>query len=182
MKKNPLLNPDSKHYQMFDEKETIEHLEEMMTIDELKGWAKGNVFKYRLRIGHKDAIEKEMTKIKGYEEYYKFLNTERVLRDSGRNDRTLDYEKIKHICDERIRQLTTTVTPILTKRYITIVDSDEGQKDFCVYTKLSKDDVDEAITANKQTEDHDYESLFDLLRLSDKDLEVIDLSKIMVSY
>ena len=113
----------------------------------------------------------------------------RVLRTKKSDQRELDYKKIIHICQERLRQLEVSeeaqkmeATIYENKQYITIVDSDDGQKDFCIYTTLSKDAVDEAITANKQTEDHDYESLFELLRIFDKDLEVIDLSKIMVSY
>ena len=31
----------------------------------------------------------------------------RILRTKGGDSRRLDYEKIKHICDERIRQLDT---------------------------------------------------------------------------
>ena len=70
---NPLLNPESTHYSMFDNKDAIEYLEALMSIDELKGWAKGNILKYRLRVGKKDDVLKEMYKIKTYEDYYKFL-------------------------------------------------------------------------------------------------------------
>ncbi len=72
--KHPLINIKSTHYQMFDERDTIECLEQLMTVEELKGWAKGNVYKYRMRIGHKDAQYLELEKIKGYEEYFKYLD------------------------------------------------------------------------------------------------------------
>ena len=75
MKKNhPLINPESKHYKMFDGRESIELMERLMTTEELMAWCKGNVYKYRLRIGNKDESQKEVTKIRGYEAYYRYLN------------------------------------------------------------------------------------------------------------
>jgi len=71
--KHPLLNEESKHYQMFDGIEAIERLEQMFTNDELATWAKITAMKYRLRIGHKDHSDKEVQKIKTFENYYKFL-------------------------------------------------------------------------------------------------------------
>lgn len=71
--KHPLLNPDSPHYRMFDDTEAIEQLEKIMTREELMGWAKGNVYRYRFRIGNKDNVEKEAAKIATYEAYYKYL-------------------------------------------------------------------------------------------------------------
>ena len=71
--KHPLLNPDSTHYKMFDGEEAIVRLESLMTKLELMAWAKGNIFKYRLRIGNKDDPTKEIIKIQGYEAYYKYL-------------------------------------------------------------------------------------------------------------
>jgi len=70
---HPLLNPDSKHYAMFDDVEAIARLEQMFSAEELMVWAKITSFKYRLRIGHKDDVFKELTKILGYEEYYGYL-------------------------------------------------------------------------------------------------------------
>ena len=71
--KHPLLNDASKHYSMFDGVEAIERMEQMFTREELMAWAKCSVFKYRLRIGAKDAADKEVKKIQTYEAYYKFL-------------------------------------------------------------------------------------------------------------
>jgi len=70
---NPLINPESTHYQMFDGVESIDRLEEMYSTEELASWAKISAMKYRLRIGHKDDVKKEVTKILGFEDYYKYL-------------------------------------------------------------------------------------------------------------
>ncbi len=72
--KHPLINEDSSsHYLMADGVEAIERLEMMFTQEELMAWAKITAMKYRLRIGHKDAPEKEVKKIKTYEDYHAFL-------------------------------------------------------------------------------------------------------------
>jgi len=70
---HPLLNPDSKHYNMFDGLESIEILEAVMTTEELMAWCRGNIYKYRLRLGNKDDVSKEVKKIQTYEAYYKYL-------------------------------------------------------------------------------------------------------------
>ena len=70
---HPLLNPDSKHYNMFDGLESIEVLESVMTTIELMAWCRGNIYKYRLRLGNKDNVESEIKKIRTYEAYYKYL-------------------------------------------------------------------------------------------------------------
>ena len=72
--KHPLLNPDSKHYEMIGGVQAIELLEAMYTVDELMAWAKLNAMKYRLRIGDKDDPEKEIAKIKTYEAYWRYLD------------------------------------------------------------------------------------------------------------
>ena len=70
---HPLKNPESKHYQMIDGIEAVERLEQMYSVEELAVWAKISAMKYRLRIANKDAVEKEATKIRGFEAYYKYL-------------------------------------------------------------------------------------------------------------
>ena len=72
--KHPLLNPNSKHYDQPDGREGIELLESMFTTEQLKSWALITAMKYRLRIGRKDDGEKELLKIKTYEDYYKYLS------------------------------------------------------------------------------------------------------------
>jgi len=71
---HPLLNPNSRHYDQPDGREGIELLESMFTTEQLKSWALITAMKYRLRIGRKDDGEKELLKIKTYEDYYKYLN------------------------------------------------------------------------------------------------------------
>ena len=70
---HPLLNPESKHYHMVDDVEAITRMEQMYSVEDLMAWAKINAMKYRLRIGNKDASEKEVTKLLGYEAYYTYL-------------------------------------------------------------------------------------------------------------
>ena len=70
--KHPLINSDSPHYKVVDV-EAIELMEKIFTVEELKAWAKITAMKYRLRIGKKDNIEKEVKKIKTYEKYYDYL-------------------------------------------------------------------------------------------------------------
>jgi len=74
--KHPLINPNSKHYAMFDGVEAIERLEHLFSVEELKAWAKINAFKYRLRVGHKGESADwmlDIQKIKTFEDYYKYL-------------------------------------------------------------------------------------------------------------
>lgn len=71
---HPLLNAESKHYEMIGGMEAIEMMESMFTIEELKAWAKLTAMKYRLRIGKKDDPTKEIKKIKTFEDYYRYLD------------------------------------------------------------------------------------------------------------
>ena len=71
--RHPLLNPDSPHYQMIDGVEAITRMEQMYSTEDLMAWAKITAMKYRLRIGNKDDVVKEATKIAGYEAYYDYL-------------------------------------------------------------------------------------------------------------
>lgn len=49
--------------------EPILVMQDMFTTEEFIGFLKGNILKYRLRMGHKDNVPKEMDKIKRYEEW-----------------------------------------------------------------------------------------------------------------
>lgn len=73
--KHPLKNPDSKHYSMVDGIEAVDRLEQMYSREDLMAWAKISAMKYRLRIGNKDDVSKEATKIKTFEAYYKHLES-----------------------------------------------------------------------------------------------------------
>lgn len=73
---HPLINSDSPHYEMIGGLQSIELMEKMFTRDELMAWAKITAMKYRMRIGDKDHPEKEVKKIKTYEDYYRYLETQ----------------------------------------------------------------------------------------------------------
>lgn len=75
---HPLKNPDASHYAMWhngdgEAIEAIDLMEKMFTTEELLAWAKITALKYRLRIGKKDDITKEMKKIETYEAYIAYL-------------------------------------------------------------------------------------------------------------
>lgn len=63
MVKNP------KHYMLMGQ-ETITIIAASMTIDEWRGYCRGNAIKYRLRLGKKDSVEQDLGKAMFYEELY----------------------------------------------------------------------------------------------------------------
>ena len=62
--------------------EPIKVMEKLFTKEELKGFIKGNILKYRLRMGHKDDIQKEMDKIRIYEQWLAKLERGEALTDA----------------------------------------------------------------------------------------------------
>lgn len=62
--------------------EPIKVMERLFTKEELKGFIKGNILKYRLRMGHKDDIQKEMDKIRVYEQWLAKLERGEALTDA----------------------------------------------------------------------------------------------------
>ena len=62
--------------------EPIKVMEKLFTKAELKGFIKGNILKYRLRMGHKDDIQKEMDKIRVYEQWLAKLERGEALTDA----------------------------------------------------------------------------------------------------
>ncbi|QHJ79923.1 MAG: hypothetical protein [Caudoviricetes sp.] len=67
-KENPIntavYNP--KHYSVIDEIEAIELIARSMTVEMFKGYCLGNLMKYRLRLGAKDAVEQDLKKAQNY--------------------------------------------------------------------------------------------------------------------
>ncbi|WP_421276141.1 DUF3310 domain-containing protein [Aeromonas veronii] len=57
-----------KHYDLFGDgtTEAIQVIQKTLTKEEFKGYLKGNILKYRLRIGEKDDAKQEIGKIKAY--------------------------------------------------------------------------------------------------------------------
>ena len=62
--------------------EPIKVMEKLFTEEELKGFIKGNILKYRLRMGHKDDIQNEMDKIRVYEQWLAKLERGEALTDA----------------------------------------------------------------------------------------------------
>lgn len=56
------------HYQV-GSKQPIEIMQEVMTPEEFRGYLRGNIIKYALRLGHKDEVSKEAQKIQQYSEW-----------------------------------------------------------------------------------------------------------------
>lgn len=73
-------NKHDKHY-LESVVEPIKVMEKLFTKEELKGFIKGNILKYRLRMGHKDDIQKEMDKIRVYEQWLAKLERGEALTD-----------------------------------------------------------------------------------------------------
>ena len=73
---------DNKHY-LEAVVEPIKVMEKLFTKEELKGFIKGNILKYRLRMGHKDDIQKEMDKIRVYEQWLAKLERGEALTDAN---------------------------------------------------------------------------------------------------
>ncbi len=67
MIENKAKNPNSKHYELWNDFEAIDVIKNILSKDEYIGFLKGNILKYQLRIGKKDNVEKEMEKIKDYQ-------------------------------------------------------------------------------------------------------------------
>ena len=63
--------------------EPIKVMEKLFTEEELKGFIKGNILKYRLRMGHKDDIQNEMDKIRVYEQWLAKLERGEALTDAN---------------------------------------------------------------------------------------------------
>ena len=74
MNLHPLINQDSAHYDAKG-KSAIELLEEQLTVIEMIGFCKGNIFKYKYRAEHKGQKDSDIKKIQTYENYLNFLVT-----------------------------------------------------------------------------------------------------------
>ena len=75
------VDKHDKHY-LESVVEPIKVMEKLFTKEELKGFIKGNILKYRLRMGHKDDIQKETDKIRVYEQWLAKLERGEALTDA----------------------------------------------------------------------------------------------------
>ena len=72
MKLHPLINKESSHYDT-NETTAIEELEKRLTVTEMIGFCKANIFKYQYRLEDKGQKESDLVKIKTYEDYLELL-------------------------------------------------------------------------------------------------------------
>lgn len=59
-----------KHYEVIDEVEAIQVIARSMTTEQFKGYCLGNILKYRLRLGAKDAVEQDLKKAQNYKDIF----------------------------------------------------------------------------------------------------------------
>lgn len=65
--RNKVKNPNSTHYELWNGFEAIDVIKLSLTPEEYRGFLKGNILKYQLRLGKKDNVDKEIVKIKDYQ-------------------------------------------------------------------------------------------------------------------
>ena len=58
------------HYQLIEGYESIRIIASSLTLEAWKGFCLGNIIKYRLRAGNKDALEQDIAKADFYKELY----------------------------------------------------------------------------------------------------------------
>lgn len=63
-KEDEVNNPS--HYKLFPDMEAFDVIKATLTPDELRGYLKGNILKYRLRAGQKGPVEKCVAKADWY--------------------------------------------------------------------------------------------------------------------
>lgn len=77
-KAEPELTTDNvknpSHYQLIEGIESIEIIARSMTKEQFKGYCLGNMLKYRLRAGKKDALQQDIEKANFYGELYEMHN------------------------------------------------------------------------------------------------------------
>jgi aminopeptidase C len=69
---HPLINKESPHYDT-EKTSAIEELEKVLTVTEMIGFCKGNIFKCQYRAEHKGQRESDIKKIETYENYLSLL-------------------------------------------------------------------------------------------------------------
>lgn len=73
-----------KHYQIIKGIESIDIIARSMTVEQFRGFCLGNILKYRIRAGKKDALEQDIAKANEYEKI--FENKKRLCVDWGVDD------------------------------------------------------------------------------------------------
>ena len=57
---------ENKHHQLWEGTQSLDIMKKVLTDEEYKGFLKGNILKYQLRVGKKDDPSKEIKKINDY--------------------------------------------------------------------------------------------------------------------
>ena len=70
---HPLINADSPHYDGQDTS-AIEELEKILTVTEMMGFCKANIFKYEWRLDKKGQMDQDLKKIITYKNYLSLLS------------------------------------------------------------------------------------------------------------
>ena len=79
---HPLINSDSSHYDQ-EGKTAIEEIEERLTVREMIGFCKGNMYKYGYRSEHKGQKASDLKKIETYKAYHLLLESMQVCTIGG---------------------------------------------------------------------------------------------------
>ena len=66
--KNLIKNPS--HYDIIEDFTTLEMKARSSTVEEFRGFCKGNIIKYRMRVGKKDDVTQEVAKAENYKLIY----------------------------------------------------------------------------------------------------------------
>ena len=74
MKLHPLINKEASHYDT-GKTSAIEELEKVLTVTEMIGFCKANIFKYQYRLDEKGQKQSDLAKIKTYENYLALLES-----------------------------------------------------------------------------------------------------------
>lgn len=69
---HPLINPESNHYNQ-DGRQSIQDIEEKLSVDEMIGACTFNIMKYTLRLDTRGQKEADLVKIKTYQDYKDLL-------------------------------------------------------------------------------------------------------------
>ena len=81
---------ENKHHQLWEGTQSLDIMKKVLTDEEYKGFLKGNILKYQLRLGKKDDTEKEIQKIKDY--------TEELNKFYGAHEGLLSHDFLSGMC------------------------------------------------------------------------------------
>jgi hypothetical protein len=80
---NKVKNPNAKHYELWEDYEAIDVIKTLLSKKEYLGHLKGNILKYQLRLGKKDNVDRELEKIKDYQNELNFLINKKKKKNNA---------------------------------------------------------------------------------------------------